>query len=83
MTAHTAALGFLTPKDFVVLDYEGKVVSGEGRPSTETKLHTAVYRDTEAGAVVHLHPPYTNVLALSHRSSWVLPHLSLPRTAHQ
>lgn len=65
MTAHTAALGFLTADDFVIVDLNGKVVKGAGKPSTETKLHTAIYRDTEAGAVVHLHPPYTNVLAVS------------------
>ena len=64
MTAHTAALGFLTADDFVIVDLNGKVVKGAGKPSTETKLHTAIYRDTEAGAVVHLHPPYTNVLAV-------------------
>ena len=64
MTAHTAALGFLTPDDFVTVDLNGQVVKGDGKPSTETKLHTAIYRDTEAGAVVHLHPPYTNVLAV-------------------
>jgi L-fuculose-phosphate aldolase len=64
MTAHTAALGFLNPDGFVVVDLEGQVVNGKGKPSTETKLHTAIYRDTEAGAVVHLHPPYTNVLAV-------------------
>ncbi len=64
MTAHTAALGFLSPSDVVTVDLNGQVVKGKGKPSTETKLHTAIYRDTEAGAVVHLHPPYTNVLAV-------------------
>jgi len=64
MTAHTAALGFLSSDDFVIVDLAGKVVRGDGQPSTETKLHTAIYRDTEAGAVVHLHPPYTNVLTV-------------------
>jgi L-fuculose-phosphate aldolase len=64
MTAHTAALGFLKPGDVVTVDLKGQVVKGKGKPSTETKLHTTIYRDTEAGAVVHLHPPYTNVLAV-------------------
>ena len=64
MTAHTAALGFLTSDDFVIVDFNGKVVKGAGKPSTETKLHTTIYRDTEAEAVVHLHPPYTNVLTV-------------------
>jgi L-fuculose-phosphate aldolase len=33
------------------------------RPSTETPMHLAVYRATDAGAVVHTHSPY--VVALS------------------
>jgi len=64
ITAHTTALGFIKEKDFLIMDLKGKVMQGEGKPSTETKLHTAIYRDTEAKAVVHLHPPYTNVLAV-------------------
>ncbi len=63
-TAHGSALGFLTPADFLVMDMEGAVVEGGGKPSTESSLHRAIYRETEAGAVVHLHPPYTSVLAV-------------------
>jgi len=65
MTAHTAALGFLKDKDFLVMDLKGKIVKGEGKPSTETRMHTAIYQNTEAKSVVHLHPPYTNVLAIA------------------
>ena len=65
ITAHTTALGFMRQKDFLIMDLKEKVVQGEGQPSTETKLHTAIYQDTEAGAVVHLHPPYANVLAIA------------------
>ena len=65
ITAHTSALGFLREKDFLVMDLKGNILKGAGKPSTETKLHTAIYRDTESRAVVHLHPPYTNVLAIS------------------
>ncbi len=62
-TAHSAALGFLKPSDFLVMNVKGEILEGEGRPSTESKLHGTIYRETEAGAVVHLHPPYTTVLA--------------------
>jgi len=65
MTAHTSALGFLKDKDFLAVDLKGKIVKGEGKPSTETRMHTAIYQTTEAKAVVHLHPPYTNVLAIA------------------
>jgi L-fuculose-phosphate aldolase len=36
---------------------------GRGRPSTETPMHLAVYRATDAAAVVHTHSPF--VVALS------------------
>ncbi|WP_082393327.1 bifunctional S-methyl-5-thioribose-1-phosphate isomerase/methylthioribulose 1-phosphate dehydratase [Nocardia arizonensis] len=32
------------------------------RPSAETTIHTAVYRRTDAAAVVHVHPPYATTL---------------------
>jgi len=63
-TAHSAALGFLKPSDFLVMNTEEEIIEGGGRPSTESKLHGTIYRDTDAGAVVHLHPPYTTVLAV-------------------
>jgi L-fuculose-phosphate aldolase len=52
------------PSDFLVMNVTGKVIEGGGKPSTESKLHGTIYRETEAGAVVHLHPPYTSVLAV-------------------
>jgi L-fuculose-phosphate aldolase len=63
-TAHSAALGFLKPSDFLVMNVQGEIIEGGGRPSTESKLHGTIYRETEAGSVVHLHPPYTAVLAV-------------------
>ena len=37
--------------------------AGPGRPSTETPMHLAVYRATDAEAIVHTHSPF--VIALS------------------
>lgn len=34
------------------------------RPSAETAIHTAVYRATECGAVVHAHSPYATAVAI-------------------
>src|SRR5690606_33469456 len=34
------------------------------RPSTEMPLHLAVYRETDAGAVVHTHAPASTALSL-------------------
>jgi methylthioribose-1-phosphate isomerase len=37
---------------------DSQPVSGSRRPSAETAIHTAIYRATNAAAVVHVHPPH-------------------------
>ncbi|WP_181015295.1 class II aldolase/adducin family protein [Alkalispirochaeta sphaeroplastigenens] len=42
----------------LVMNMEGDVLEGEGRPSTEYKLHREVYRRrSDITAVIHAHPP--------------------------
>jgi L-fuculose-phosphate aldolase len=66
--------GFLNEADLVVVDSEGHVLKGLGRPSSELVMHLAIYQqDPGAMAVVHTHPPWT--LALSLSGNQLLPHL--------
>jgi methylthioribulose-1-phosphate dehydratase len=44
------------------------VIQGEGRPSAETLLHLAVVRLTGAGAVLHTHSVWSNILSDAHMS---------------
>ncbi|HEY6098454.1 MAG TPA: class II aldolase/adducin family protein [Anaeromyxobacter sp.] len=47
----------LSPADLVVVDADGRVVRGDGRASTELRMHLAAYAARpEAAAVVHAHP---------------------------
>jgi len=63
-----AVKGRLRPSSLLVVDMEGQVVNGEGRPSSETALHLAIYRFLPlVGAVVHAHPVYATALAAAHR----------------
>ncbi|MEV6429374.1 S-methyl-5-thioribose-1-phosphate isomerase [Nocardia sp. NPDC051463] len=39
------------------------------KPSAETTIHTAIYRTTDAAAVVHIHPPYATTLSTQTGSS--------------
>jgi L-fuculose-phosphate aldolase len=52
--------GFLNADDMVLCDLDGVPVRGEkGKPSTETMMHVAVYRERDdVNAVVHAHPPF-------------------------
>ena len=53
----------MAPADIcLVRPGDGSTVAG-GRPSTETPMHLAVYRATDAEAIVHTHSPF--VIALS------------------
>ncbi len=58
ITPTTINKGDLTPEHLLVVDGQGKVLSGTMRPTSELKMHLAVYRQRpDVGAVVHAHPP--------------------------
>lgn len=54
----------LTPEDIVLLDAEGKAYAGQRIPSSESRLHMAVYKAVpQAQAVIHTHSVYASALA--------------------
>ena len=56
--------------DLVVIDLEGKTLSGkEGRsPSSEKMLHLACYKAyDDVGSVIHSHPVYATMFAITHQ----------------
>ncbi|MFC8046038.1 S-methyl-5-thioribose-1-phosphate isomerase [Nocardia sp. NPDC057353] len=64
ITGSGLAKGELGPADMVTVRIaDGTAIAGTRRPSAETAIHTAVYRTTDAGAVVHVHSPAATVLA--------------------
>lgn len=55
----------IKPEDVVIVDKEGNVVEGKLKPSSETPMHTYMYRNRPSiGAVIHTHAPYSTVLAV-------------------
>ncbi len=53
----------ISEEDLVVVDMEGRVVSG-GKPSAETLIHIAIYKvRPDARAVVHAHTPASTVVS--------------------
>lgn len=61
LTGKGVALGELTDSDIAVVGLDGTVVAGT--PTSELDLHLAVYRATDAGAVVHTHAPKATAIA--------------------
>lgn len=58
----------LTPEDLVECGLNGVVLAGTRRPSSEWRLHEAVYAaQPEAKAVVHTHSPRATALACARR----------------
>lgn len=61
--------GMLEPEEILVLDGDGAVREGSGRPSKEYPMHRAVYEQRpEVNAVIHTHPVYTTAFALAGRN---------------
>ncbi|MEV8564028.1 class II aldolase/adducin family protein [Streptomyces sp. NPDC051322] len=53
----------LGPADTVAVDPAGRQVIGELKPTSELPLHLAVYRNTEASAVVHTHAVHATAVS--------------------
>jgi L-fuculose-phosphate aldolase len=63
ITPTSRPYGLITPPDLCIVDIEGNKLSGNRNPSTETPLHTAVYRATDARAVIHTHSTFATTIA--------------------
>lgn len=58
--------GDMDPGMMVVVDGDGKVLSGRLKPSSEMKMHLAVYRiRDDVKAIVHAHPPKATAFAVA------------------
>ena len=58
----------MTPDMLLVTDLEGTVLEGDRHPSSEMKMHLAVYRGrADVRAVVHAHPPVSTAFAVCRR----------------
>lgn len=65
-TPRAVSKGFMTPDMMVVTDLSGKRLAGEREPSSELKMHVAVYETRpDAQAVVHAHPPLATGFAVA------------------
>jgi L-fuculose-phosphate aldolase len=69
VTPTSTKYDLLSPELIVHMDLEGNVI-GSGRiPSTEVKMHLAVYKDRpKVKCVIHNHSPYISMLSILRRS---------------
>jgi L-ribulose-5-phosphate 4-epimerase len=58
----------LSPEKMVVVDFEGKVIQGNLRPSSDTLTHAVLYKHWEnIGGIVHTHSTYATAWAQAQR----------------
>ena len=58
----------MKPDDVVAMRLDGTVLGGEKQPSSEWRMHAAVYRAfPDTGAVFHTHSPHATAFAVVHR----------------
>jgi L-fuculose-phosphate aldolase len=68
---------FMDNQELAQITQDNKIVSG--KPSSERKLHLAIYRNCPtAKAVVHAHPPHAIAWSLAFGDMKELPYKSLP-----
>ncbi len=59
----------LSPENMVIVNFDGKTVEGDLRPSSDTQTHAVLYKHWPAiGGIVHTHSTYATAWAQSLRS---------------
>ena len=60
--------GFLAEDSLIKMRLDGTVIAGQGKPSSEIRMHLRVYQENpEVMAVVHAHPPAATAFAVARR----------------
>jgi len=64
ITSSGSANGYLSVDDLVVIDFDGRTLDGENKPSSEKFLHIEFYKKrSDVNCVFHVHSPYLTAFA--------------------
>lgn len=64
ITASGSANGYLSEDDFTLIDFDGNVVEGIKKPSSEKLLHCEFYKiRDDVNYIIHVHCPYLSSFA--------------------
>ncbi len=64
ITSSGSANGYLSEEDFSVIDYDGNVISGHPKASSEKLLHIEFYKKRpDINYIIHVHAPYLSAFA--------------------
>lgn len=69
ITPTLVSKGFMASDELITVDYDGNKIEGSLEPSSEIKVHLAIYKERpEINAVVHTHAPYATARAVVGRA---------------
>jgi L-fuculose-phosphate aldolase len=68
ITRTNISKGMVKLEDIIIIDMQGNIIDGEGKPSSETFLHLGIYKKrNELNAVVHTHSPYAAAFSMTEK----------------
>jgi len=66
ITKNGISKGNMRINDIIIIDMDGNILEGQGKPSSEAFLHLGIYSEREdINAVVHTHSPYATGFSMS------------------
>lgn len=69
ITASNSSNGYLAYEDLVVIDFEGKLIEGAKKASSEKLLHVEFYKKRpDINAIIHVHPPFLSSFAAARKA---------------
>lgn len=64
ITSSGSSNGFLEKDDLITIDFDGNVIEGNKKPSSEKKLHIEYYKQRpDIQAIIHVHPVFLSTFA--------------------
>lgn len=64
ITPSAKCKGEIKESDLIEIDFNCSVLGGDGKPSTESKIHLLAYKErSDINAVIHCHPIYATAFA--------------------
>jgi L-fuculose-phosphate aldolase len=55
----------LEPENLLVMDFNGRIIDGMGKPSKEWRFHVGIYKTRrDVNSVLHVHPPATTTFSI-------------------
>lgn len=67
ITSSGSANGYLSEDELVLMDFEGNLIEGNKKPSSEKMLHAEFYKQRpDVNYIIHVHSPYLSSFACCH-----------------